>query len=180
MGECPTPEAPHQGKKAPPRAPSCRPHNAQSQLARACAAGLVTGPHAHTPPTHSKWVAGPGRTAQGRAVGRRRAPYPGRPTPSQEASSLPAPPSRPHGAQSQLARARAVGFLTGPHAHIPRTHSQWVTGPGRRPQGRAVRRGRAPNPGRPTPRQEAPPPGRPCAVPTTPKASSQERALWGR
>ena len=33
-----------------------------------------------------------------------------------------------------LARVRAVGFVTGPHARPPRTHSQWVVGPGRRPE----------------------------------------------
>ena len=47
---------------ARPQAPSCRPHSAQSQLARARAVVLVTGPHARTPRIHSKWVVGPGRT----------------------------------------------------------------------------------------------------------------------
>ena len=65
----------------------------------------------------------------------------------------------PHSAQSQLARARAVGLVTGPHAHAPRTDNQWVAGPGRTAQGRAVVRGRAPNPRRTTLRREAPPPG---------------------
>ena len=49
-----------------------------------------------------------------------------------------------------------MGLLTGPHARTPRTHSQWVVGPGSPPRGRAVGVGRAPDPGRPTPRQEAP------------------------
>ena len=43
--------------------------------------GLVAGPHAHTPRTHSLWVAHPGSTPQGRAVGRGRAPNTGRTTP---------------------------------------------------------------------------------------------------
>ena len=51
-----------------------------------------------------------------------------------------------------------MGWATGPHIQAPRTHSQWVAGPGRTTQGRAVGRGRAPNPGRPKRRQEAPPP----------------------
>ena len=39
---------------------------------------LVTGPKAHTARNHSHWVADPGRTPQGRAVGRGRdAPHPG-------------------------------------------------------------------------------------------------------
>ena len=102
-------------------------------------------------------------------------------TPSQETPPPPrAPLCRSHYAQSQLARARAVRFLTGPHAHTPRTHSQWVPGPGRTPQGRAVGRGKAPNPGRPRPRQEAPPtPGALVPPPPARKASSQVRALWG-
>ena len=97
MGERPTPDAPHPGRRRPPRASSCRPHSAQSQLARARAVGLVTGPHARTPHTHSQWVVGPGRTPRGRVVGVGRAPDPGRPTPRQEAPSpgtLMPPPQR--------------------------------------------------------------------------------------
>ena len=84
-----------------------------------------------------------------------------------------------HSVQSELARACAVGLVTGPHSHTPCSHSQWVGSPSRTPEGRAVGRGRASNPGRPTPRQEAPPPGGSRAVATARKASSQERALWG-
>ena len=97
FGERPTPDAPHPGKRRPPRAASCRPHSVQSQLTRACAVGLVTGPHAHSPRTYSQWVAGPGRTPQGRAVGRGRVPSPGRSTPRQEAlppGALLPPPQR--------------------------------------------------------------------------------------
>ena len=64
MGERPTPDAPHPGKRRPPWAPTCRPHSAQSQLARVRAVGLVTGPHTRTPRTHSQWVVGPGRTPE--------------------------------------------------------------------------------------------------------------------
>ena len=71
-----------------------------------------------------------------------------------------------------------MGLVTDPHAHTSRTHSQWVAGPGRTPQGRAVGRERAPNPGCPTRRQEAPPPRAPSCRSTSRKASSQEHALW--
>ena len=64
LGEHPSPNAPHPGKRRPPRAPSCHPHSAQSQLARARAVGLVTGLHAHTPRAHSQWAVGPGRTPE--------------------------------------------------------------------------------------------------------------------
>ena len=72
--------------------------------------------------THSKWVAGPGRTPLGRAFGRGRAPDLGRSTPRQEASPPPAPSCRPHSVQIQLARARAVRLVTDPHAHSPPAH----------------------------------------------------------
>ena len=208
--------------------------------------GLVTGPHPHIPRTNSQWVAGPGCTPQGRAVGPGRTSNPGRPTRRQGAPApgalLPppqcakpahkstrcgvgdgsprqhiphpqpvgsgprphaprtggrargsarprtpytqardAPPPRarsccPRSGQCQLARARPVGLVTGPHAHTPGTHSQWVAGPGRTLQGRAVGRGRAPNPGHPKPRREAPPPRCPRAAPTARKATSQKQA----
>ena len=44
------------------------------------------------------------------------------------------PSCRHHSAQSKLARARAVGFMTCPHAHYPRIHSQWVVGLSPTPQ----------------------------------------------
>ena len=169
MGERPTPDAPHPGKWRSSQALSCRSHSAQSQLARAGAVGLVTGPHAHIPRTHSQWVVGPGRTPQkdGRSgVGERLtpdAPHPGKRHPPQ------APACRPHSAQSQLARARAVGLVTGPHAHTRCTHSQWVVGPGRTPQ----KDGRSGVGEHPTP--DVPPPGkrRPPRVPACCPHSAQ-------
>ena len=101
------------------------------------------------------------------------APHPGNRRPPR------APSCRPHSAQSQLARARAVGLVTGPHARTPCTHSQWVVGPGDTPErtsGQGWKRGRP----RTTHAQaRGAPPGRPRAAPTAHKASSQERALWG-
>ena len=152
---------PHtQASDAPCQALSCRPESTQSQITRARAEGLVTGPHRFTCRIHSQWVAGPGRTPQGWAVGRGRAPNPGRPTPRQQTTPPRAPSCGPHSAQSQLPRARAVGLVRAPRAHTARTHGQWVAGPGRTPQGRAVGCGRAPSPRCPTPRQKTPlPPG---------------------
>ena len=99
------------------------------------------------------------------------APHLGKSPPPPPGALLPPPQ---HG--NQLARARAEGLVTGPHAHTPCTHSQWVAGPDRTPQGRAVGRGRGPHPGLPIPRQEASPPRRPRAAPTARKASSQGQA----
>ena len=248
MGEFPTPDAPHQRKRRPPKAPSCRPHSAQSQLARARAVGLVTGPHARNPRTHNQWVVGPSRTPKGTSsrgwesarprtphtqgrgastrasscrphsaqsqlararcgvgdgsprphpphqqpvgsgpwthapkhqssvVGERQtpdAPHPDRRRPPR------APSCRPHSAQSQLARARAVGLVTGPHASTPRTRSQWVVGPGRTPERTSGRGWESAGPRTLHTQARGAPPGHPHAAPTARKASSQERGLWG-
>ena len=178
MGERPTPDAPHPGRRRPPRAPSCRLHSAQSQLARARAVGLVTGPHARSPRTRSQWVVGPGSPPRGRAVGAGRAPDPRRPKPRQEMPPR-APSCRPHSAQSQLARARAVGLVTGPHARTP-PHPQPVGSGPRQPAQRAGSRGwESARPRTPHTQARGAPRGHPHAAPTARKASSQERALWG-
>ena len=101
-GECPTPDAPRPGKRRPPRAPSCRPNSVQSQLARARAVGLVTGPHARGPRTHSQWVVGPGRTPErtrgrGWESARPRTP---------QTQSRGAPPGHPHAAPQRAKPAR--------------------------------------------------------------------------
>ena len=128
--ERPIPDAPHPGQRHSPRAPSCRPHSTQSQLARARAVKLVTGRRARIPGNHSKWVVGPGRTpdrtsGQGSESAWARAPQtqargapPGRPRA--------APTARQASAQDQLARAHVVGFVTGPHA---RTHPRGAHSP---------------------------------------------------
>ena len=67
-----------------------------------------------------------------------------RPSPDTHTQARGAPPqapsSHPHSAQSQHARARAVGLVTGRQARSPRTHSQWVGGPGRTHETRSGRR----------------------------------------
>ena len=172
MGERPSTDAPHPGKRRPPRAPSCRPHSAQSQLARARAVGLVTGPHARTPRTHSQWVVGPGRTpertgGQGLESARPRTPH------TQARGAPPRAPScRPHSAQSQLVRERAVGFVTAPHARTPQTHSQWVVGPGRTPERTSGRGWESARPRTPHTEARGAPPRHPQAAPTARKASS--------
>ena len=62
------------------------------------------------------------------------APHPGKRRPTWQ------PSCRPRSAQSQLATARAVGWVMGPHTCSPRTHSNWVVGHGRTPE-RASDRG---------------------------------------
>ena len=53
------------------------------------------------------------------------------------------------------------GWRWVPTRATPRTHSQWVMGPGSPPRGRAAGGGGAPDPRRPSQRRTAPPPGTP-------------------
>ena len=82
--------------------------------------GLVTDPRARTPRTQGQWVVGPGRTPERTSGGGWESARPRAP-PSQEGGAPPgrpraAPTARQASAQGQLARARAVGLVTGPHA----------------------------------------------------------------
>ena len=231
------PRTPHtQARGAPPRAPSCRPHSAQSQLARARAVGLVTGPHARTPPHPQPVGSGPWQPAQragsrewesarprtphtqarGAPTGhphatptaRRSArcgvgdgsPRPHPPTPTASGWWAPAarpesgqsgvgerptpdaphpggrrppraPLCRPHSAQSQLARARAVGLVTGPHARTP-PHPQPVGSGHWQPAQRAGSRGsESARPRTPHTRARGAPPGHRHAAPTARKSA---------
>ena len=71
----------------------------------------------------------------------------------------------PHSAQHQLARARAVGSVLGPHTRTPRAQETGATGPGYLTDGRASGRGRAPNPRRPSQRRGGTPLGNPSPPP---------------
>ena len=73
-----------------------------------------------------------------------------------------------------------MGLETGPHARTPRTHSQWVVGPGRTPERTRGQGWESARPRTPHTKQTGAAPGHPNAAPTTRKASLQERALWGR
>ena len=120
---------------SPPRAPSCRPHSAQSQLEGARAVGLVTGRHARTPP-HPQPVGGWPLQAAQRAG--RRGWESARPrTPYTQARGAPPGTLMP---PPQHARARAVGLVTGPHARTP-PHPQPVGSGPRQPAQRAGTRG---------------------------------------
>ena len=101
------------------------------------------------------------------------APHPGERRPPRARSC------RTNSAQSQLARARAVELVTGPHARTPRTHSQWVVGPSRTPERTSGRGWESARPRTPHTQARGAPPGHPQAAATARKASSSERALWG-
>ena len=72
-----------------------------------------------------------------------------------------------------------MGLVTGPHARVPRTHSQWVVGPGRTPEKTSGRGWESAQPQTPHTQARSALPGRPLAAATVRKASSQERVLWG-
>ena len=172
------PRTPHTRTRGapPPRAPLCCPKSASSRLARERPVGSVTGPHAHSPRTHSQWVPGPGRKPEEWAVGRGSTFNPGRSTPSQEA---PPPPGRPRAAPQRAKRARKSAGCGGgdgsPHPHPP--HPQPV---GSRPQPHAPRAGgwawKSAQPGTPhTQARGAPALGRPCAAPKSAKPARKGR-----
>ena len=102
-----------------------------------------------------------------------------RPIPDAQAkgASPRAPSYHPHRAHSQLASAHAVGLVKGPDASTPGTHSQWVVGPGRMPEGTSGQGWESAQPRVPHTQARGAPPRRPRAAPTARKASTQERAL---
>ena len=165
VGERPTPGA--QARGAPSRAPSCRPHSAQSQLARARAVGLVTGLHARTPRTHSGWVVGPGRTFKrtsgwGWDSARPR-------TSHTQARGAPPGTLMPPPQRAKPARKGAPCGVDdrSPRRHPP--HPQPV-GSGPRPHARKderLRTGEGPTPDAPHPGKRRPPPRAPSCRPRT-------------
>ena len=162
-GRAPNPERPTPRAEAPPRAPSCHPHSAQSQLARARAVGLVTGPHARIPPHPQPVGSGPRQPAQ--RAGSLESARPR--TPHTEAGGVPprAPSCRPHSAQSQLEKARAVGLVTGPHARTPPYLQPVGSGP-QQPAQRAGSRGwESDRPRTPHAQAGGAPPGAPMPPP---------------
>ena len=166
-----------QARGAPPPG-TLMPPPQRAKRARKSARGGIGGGSPHPQPPHPQPVgSGPrphARKDEWSGMGERPtldAPNPGKRPPPR------APSCRPHSAQSWLARARALGLVTNPHARTPGTHSQWVVGPGSTPQ-RTGGRGWESAQSR-TPRQEMPPPGHPHAAPIARKGSSQERARWG-
>ena len=169
MGERPTPDAPHPGRGRPPRAPSCRPHSAQDQLARARLVGLVTGSRARTPPPPQPVGSGP-RTRPKRTSGRGLGERPTR-TPHTQARG--ATPGRPHAAPTARKSARC-GVGDG----SPRPHPQHPQPVASEPQ--QPGEGERLTPGAPHKGGRHPPRGRPSATPTARNSGPQGRVPSGR
>ena len=170
VGEPPTPDGPHPGKRRPPRAPSCRPHSAQSQLARARAVGLVTGPHTSTPPHPQSVGSGPRQPAQragsrGSESAQPRTPHtPARGGPP---GTLMPPPQRAKPAR----KSARCGVGDGSHAGPPPQPQPVGSGP-RQPAQRAGSRGwESARPRTPDSKARNAPPGHPHAAPTARKSA---------
>ena len=71
--------------------------------------GLVTSPHARSPPTHSQWVVGPGRTPE--RTGGRGWESAQPQTPHTQAGG--APPGHPHAAPTARKASTQEGALWG-------------------------------------------------------------------
>ena len=175
VGERPTLDAPHPGRRRPPPGALVPPPQCAKPSRKSARCGVGDGSPCPQPPHPQPVGSAPrphARKDKWSGVGKRPtpdAPHPGKRRPPR--GTLMQPP--------QHARGRAVGLVTGPHARTPRTHSQWVVRPGRKPErtrGRGWESAR-----RRTPHTQArgAPPGNPHAAATAHRARSQERALWG-
>ena len=106
-----------------------------------------------------------------------------RPTPDAPHPGKRRPPGHPHAAPTarkvSTQECAHVGSVTGSHARTPRTHSQWVVGPGRTPERTSGRGWESARPRTPHTQARGAPLRHPHTAPTARKASSQERALWG-
>ena len=169
------PRTPHtQAGGAPLARPSCRSHSAQSQLARARAVGLVTGPHARTPRHPQQVGSGPRQPAQragsrGWESARPRTPH---------TQARGAPIGHPHAPCTARKSARCGVGDRSPRPHPPAPTASGWWAPAARPEG-GQSDWESARPRTPHIQAGGAPPGRPPAAPTARKASSQECALWG-
>ena len=144
-GECPTPYTPECGTRRAPGAPSCRPHSAQHQLARACAVGLVTAstPAAPAPGKNGQQALGTcsndGKMGKG---------YCTTPDTTHRRTRRPPlgallPPTKRTTPAHKSVHCR-VG--DGPHARNPGAKRNRAASPGRSPQDRQMGEGECPTP----------------------------------
>ena len=173
------PRTPHTQARGPPPGTHMPPPQRAKPARKSARCGVGDGsprPHPQHPQPLGSGPRPHARTDERSGLGERLspdAPHPGKRRPPR------APSCRPHSAQTHLARARAVGWVTGPHARTPCTHSQWVVGIGRTPERTRGRGWESARPRTPQTQARGAPPGRPRAAPTAGKSSTQECALWG-
>ena len=179
MGARPTHGHPTTRQEVPPPGTVMPPPQRAKRARKSARCGIGDGSPRPQPPHPQPVGSGPrphARADERSGVGERPSPdspHPGKRRPPR------APSCPPHRAQSQHARARAVGLVTGPRARTPRTNSQQVVGPGRTPERTRGRGWESARPWTPHTQARGAPPGGPHAAPTARKASTQECALWG-
>ena len=178
MGERPTPDAPHRGKRRPPPPDTLMlPPQRGTPAGKSARGGVGDGsPGPHSP--HRQPVpSGPqphAREDERLGVGER--PTPGAPHPGKR---RPPPGALVPPRQRAKSARKSARCGVGDRSSCPHPPHPEPVGSGPRPhalKGQVVGAGRAPNPGSPGKRR---PPGHPCATPTARKASSQECVLWG-
>ena len=182
-GQRPTPGAPHNGGRHPPRGrPSATPtaSNAGPQGRKLWDRCWVHTPASTAPGTHGS--RNPGcmlrRTS---AAGGGTAPDTRRPTQRWKAPPPGTPSRHPHSEQRRPARAHAVGPVLGPHARIDRSRDTRVAEPWlHAPEDERPGKGQRLTPGAPHDSGRHSPRGRPSATPTASNAGPQGRTLWGR
>ena len=153
LGERPTPDAPHPSKRRPPQGTLMLPQQRAKPARKSARCGVGDGyPRPH--PAHRE------------PVGSGPRPH----APTDERSGVGERPTQ---------NAPQQGKRRPPRAPLPRTHSQWVVGPGRMPKRTSGRGWESARPWTPHTQARGAPPGHPHAAPTARKASSQESALLG-
>ena len=177
--EHPTPDAPHNGQRYPPRGrPSATPtaRNAGKQGRARCGAGAGS-PRPHQPhPGHTDRGT-PAARPRGRAAGGGTAPDTRRASQRWQATTPgdgPPPPPRHAAPTGHASEGDSAGP---PHPHT-RAHSIWVADPDSLPRGRTAWGGGAPDLRRPSQQRKAAPPGDALPQPSqraTPAARAHAR-----
>ena len=182
-GQRPTPGAPHNGGRHPPRGR----HSATPTASSVGPQGRTLWDRCwvHTPASTAPGTLGsrnPGCTLRRTsAAGGGTAPDTRRPSQRWKAPPPGTPFRHPHSEQRRPARAHAVGPVLGPHARIDRTRDTRVAEPWlHAPEDERPGKGQRLTPGAPHNGGRHPPRGRPSATPTASNAGPQGRTLWGR
>ena len=141
-GERLTPAAPQNGEQVPLRGTPRHPCVVQCPAAHASHRASAGSPHLCI---QNMWAAAPGRLPVGQASLGGRAPSLRNPSQRHEAPTPRDDLMPSDHAQHQLARARAVGSVPGPHTRKPQAQEARATGPDYLPLRQAAGTERAPN-----------------------------------
>ena len=179
-GECLTSDAPHNGRRHPPRGRPSTPLQRATPARKGARCGVGAGfPRPHRPHPGHTGRGTPAACSRGRAAGGGTAPDSRRPSQRWQASPPgdgPPPPPRHAAPTGPAGQGDSVGP---PHPHT-RAHSTWMADPNSPPSGRAVGGGTAPDLRRPSQWWKAPLPGTPPESAQGPSLPPPEGAPRGR